>query len=728
MAKSLIIVESPAKTRTIGQFLGKEFQLEASMGHVRDLPKSTLGVDVEHGFTPKYLPLRDRAQVLKKLRAAVAKAKEVYLATDPDREGEAIAWHLVEALKIPEPRRIEFNEITRRAVTDALQHPRGIDMRRVDAQQARRVLDRLVGYKLSPLLQKKMRKWGLSAGRVQSVAVKLICDREREIEALVPEEFWDVTAYLTPEGVEQAFPVKLVLKEGKKIRVGDFESASQVTAEIWDAPLVVEQVKESQNLRRPPPPFITSTLQQEAANRLGMSARQTMRVAQDLYEGVKLGGEHVGLITYMRTDSTRVAQEAQVEARQVIAGQFGEGYLPEKPRQYAARRGAQEGHEAIRPTSPSRTPDQVAKMLSDERQVRLYRLIWNRFMASQMAEQRLKITAVDVSAEPYLLRGRGVKVLFPGFTVVYPTRVREAEVPDLKQGMWLDILSLGADQRFTEPPPRYTEASLVRELEQNGIGRPSTYAAIIGTIQDRGYVYLEDKRFHPTDLGFAVTDQLVAHFPEIINIEFTAGLESKLDEIEEGAADWVRTLEEFYGPFNEALEKAEVEMEKVTVKPKETDEVCDLCGKPMLLRVGRRGPFLACSGYPECKNTRPVTDDEKQRPKKAPSEPTDQVCDKCGSPMVIRTGRRGRFLACSAYPKCKNARPLPEEEAAAAALAADEKCDLCGRPMTVRRGRFGPFLGCTGYPECKGIKKLPKAAAEAASAEAGADRGDSNAA
>jgi len=728
MAKSLIIVESPAKTRTIGQFLGKEFQLEASMGHVRDLPKSALGVDVEHGFAPKYLPLRDRAQVLKKLRAAVAKAKEIYLATDPDREGEAIAWHLVEALKIPEPRRIEFNEITRRAVTDALQHPRGIDMHRVDAQQARRVLDRLVGYKLSPLLQKKMRKWGLSAGRVQSVAVKLICDREREIEAFVPEEFWDVTAYLTPEDVEQAFPVKLVLKEGKKIRVGDFESASQVTAEMWDAPLVVEQVKESQNLRRPLPPFITSTLQQEAANRLGMSARQTMRVAQDLYEGVKLGGEHVGLITYMRTDSTRVAQEAQVEARQVIAGQFGEDYLPEKPRQYAARRGAQEGHEAIRPTSPSRTPDQVAKMLSDERQVRLYRLIWNRFMASQMAEQRLKITAVDVSAEPYLLRGRGVKVLFPGFTVVYPTRDREAEVPDLKQGMWLDILSLGADQRFTEPPPRYTEASLVRELEQNGIGRPSTYAAIIGTIQDRGYVYLEDKRFHPTDLGFAVTDQLVAHFPEIINVEFTAGLESKLDEIEEGAADWVRTLEEFYGPFNEALEKAEVEMEKVTVKPKETDEVCDLCGKPMLLRVGRRGPFLACSGYPECKNTRPVTDDEKQRPKKAPSEPTDQVCDKCGSPMVIRTGRRGRFLACSAYPKCKNARPLPEEEAAAAALAADEKCDLCGRPMTVRRGRFGPFLGCTGYPECKGIKKLPKAAAEAASADAGADRGDGDAA
>jgi DNA topoisomerase-1 len=341
--------------------------------------------------------------------------------------------------------------------------------------------------------------------------------------------------------------------------------------------------------------------------------------------------------------------------------------------------------------------------------VRLYRLIWSRFMASQMADQRLKITAIDVSAGPYVLRGRGIKVLFPGFTAVYPTREREAEVPELRQGQWLNILSLGTDQRFTEPPPRYTEASLVRELEQNGIGRPSTYAAIIGTIQDRGYVYLEDKHFRPTDLGFAVTDQLVAHFPDIINVEFTAGLESKLDEIEEGEVDWVRTLEEFYGPFNQSLERAETEMENVSVKPQETEEKCELCGKPMLLRVGRRGPFLACSGYPECKSTRPAPGSaEAERPQKAPPEPTDQVCDKCGSQMVIRTGRRGRFLACSAYPKCKNARPLPEEEAAAAALAANETCDLCGKPMSVRRGRFGPFLGCTGYPECKGIKKLPK--------------------
>jgi DNA topoisomerase-1 len=722
MAKSLIIVESPAKTRTISQFVGKEFQLEASMGHVRDLPKSTLGVDTEHDFRPKYLTIKERATILKKLREAVAKAKEVYLATDPDREGEAIAWHLVESLKIPSPRRIEFNEITQRAVTEALQHPRTIDMHRVDAQQARRILDRLVGYKLSPLLQKKMRKWGLSAGRVQSVAVKLICDREREIQAFVPQEFWDVTAYLTPDTVEQAFPVKLVLKDGKKITVPDLPSASQAASEIWESAAIVQQVKESQQARRPPPPFITSTLQQEAANRLGMSARQTMRVAQDLYEGVELGGEHVGLITYMRTDSTRISQEAQAEARRVIAEQFGKSYLPEKPRQYAARRGAQEAHEAIRPTSPARMPEQVANLLSDERQVRLYRLIWNRFMASQMAEQRLKINAVDVSAGPYLLRGRGIKVLFPGFTVVYPTREREAEVPDLKQGMWLDMLSLGADQRFTEPLPRYTEASLVRELEQNGIGRPSTYASIIGTIQDRGYVYLEEKHFYPTDLGFAVTDQLVAHFPGVINVEFTAGMESKLDEIEEGHADWVETLRDFYGPFNQSLEKAEVAMEKVSVKPKETEVMCELCGKPMLLRVGRHGPFLACSGYPECKNTQPAPGSpEKERPKKAPPEPTDQVCDKCGSPMVIRSGRRGRFLACSAYPKCKNTRPLPEDEAKAAAIAADEKCDLCGKPMTVRRGRFGQFLGCTGYPECKGIKKLSKAQPEPPSADAEAE-------
>jgi len=705
MAKSLIIVESPAKTRTIGQFVGKEFQLEASLGHVRDLPKSTLGVDVEHDFAPKYLTIRERASVLRRLKDALAKAQEVYLATDPDREGEAIAWHLVEALKIRNPRRIEFNEITRRAVTEALQHPRKLDMRRVDAQQARRVLDRLVGYSLSPLLQRKMGKWGLSAGRVQSVAVRLICDRERQIQAFVPEEYWDITAHVTPGPLEHLFPAKLVTKDGRKLKLEDVDLARGVLLEIWDSQLRVGKFKETEQLRRPPAPFTTSTLQQEAANRLGLSARQTMRVAQALYEGVELAGEHVGLITYMRTDSTRVAPEAQAAAREVIAERFGESYLPPAPRQYASRRGAQEAHEAIRPTSPARTPEAVATMLTDEAQVKLYRLIWSRFMASQMCDQRLKITVADVSAGPYLLRGRGVKVLFPGFAAAYPTRETEAAIPALVEGQWLDLLALQGEQKFTEPSPRYTEASLVRALEANGIGRPSTYAPIIGTIQERGYVYLEEKKFHPTDLGFAVTDQLVAHFPGIMDIEFTAGMEAKLDSVEGGEADWVTTVREFYGPFSQALGQAEETMQKISVQPQQTDQVCELCGKPMLLRVGRRGPFLACSGYPECKHTAPApgSPEQKRGPRVAP-EPTDQVCDKCGSPMVIRSGRNGRFLACSAYPKCRNTRPLPGEEPP----TTDERCELCGRPMAVRRGRFGPFLGCTGYPECKGIKRLPK--------------------
>ena len=711
MAKSLIIVESPAKTRTIGRFVGKEYKLEASMGHVRDLPKSSLGVDVEHDFAPEYEALPDRLAALKKLRAAVAKADDVYLATDPDREGEAIAWHLSEALKIKDPKRIEFNEITKGAVTQALKHPRKIDSDRVDAQQARRILDRLVGYSLSPLLGRKMGKFGLSAGRVQSVAVRLICDREREIQAFVPEEYWDVTAQVTPGAPEHAFQVKLVEKAGKKVKLETHDEARVAAAEIWESALQVEGVKESNQARRPPAPFTTSTLQQDAASRLGFGARQTMRVAQQLYEGVDLAEEGpVGLITYMRTDSTRVAAEAQAGARELIESQFGRGYLPAQPPQYASRRGAQEAHEAIRPTYPDRTPEQVASFL-DDRQRRLYELIWSRFIASQMTELRLRINAVDVAAGPYLLRGRGVKVLFPGFTVVYPTRDSEVAIPDVKPGMWLDALSLSSLQKFTEPRARYSEASLVRALEANGIGRPSTYAPIIGTIQERGYVYLEDKHFHPTDLGFAVTDQLVSHFPKILDIEFTAGMETQLDEIEEGKVNWVETLRRFYGPFSESVAKAEQQMEKVSVRPQETDEVCEECGKPMLLRVGRRGPFLACSGYPECKHTRPAPGSkQEERPKSPPPEPTDEKCDKCGSPMVIRTGRRGRFLACSAFPKCRNTRPLPEDEAAAAELAAGEKCEQCGKPMAVRRGRWGPFLGCTGYPDCKGIKRLPKQA------------------
>ncbi len=709
MAKSLIIVESPAKTRTIRQFVGGDYELAASMGHVRDLPKTTLGVEPDKDFECKYVVIRERSPVLKKLQAAARRAKTVYLATDPDREGEAIAYHLAQALKLRDPRRIEFNEITRRAVTAALAKPRAIDLKRVEAQQARRVLDRLVGYTLSPLLQQKLRKRGLSAGRVQSVAVRLICDREREIQAFVPEEWWDIVAEVSPPGEPQTFPAKLVQKDGKAIRIPNEEQARPIADEIWDSPLRVERVKPTEQSRSPQPPFITSTLQQEAAHRLGMSARQVMRVAQQLYEGVEIGGEgHVGLITYMRTDSTRIAAEAVQEAREVIAERFGDDLVPEKPRAYAARAGAQEAHEAIRPTSPARLPDQVKPYL-DETQARLYQLIWSRFIASQMANMRLLVTVVDVSAGPYLLRGRGVKVMFPGFSLVYPSREREAFMPELKQGWLLDLRALSALQRFTEPPPRYTEAALVRALEAKGIGRPSTYAPIIGAIQERGYVYLEDKRFRPTDLGFTVTDKLVQHFPDIMDVEFTAGMESKLDAIEEGSAQWVEVLREFYRPFSRAVARAEQAMEPVTVAAQETEEVCEECGRPMLLRVGRRGPFLACSGFPECRNTRPAPGTkEEQRPRRSADEPTDIVCDKCGKPMVIRSGRRGRFVACTGYPKCRNTRPLPEEEAAAAKAAEGAVCPKCGRPMALRQGRYGPFLGCTGYPECRGILRLGK--------------------
>jgi DNA topoisomerase-1 len=722
MAKSLIIVESPAKTRTIRQFVGKDYEIEASMGHVRDLPKSKLGVDVEDDFKPHYTTLRDRSAMLKKLGAAAKEADAVYLATDPDREGEAIAWHLVQALKIANPRRIEFNEITRRAVTEALAHPRSVDMKRVNAQQARRVLDRLVGYTLSPLLQKKMHKWNLSAGRVQSVAVLLICEREREIQAFTPEEYWDIFAKVTPDTPDHAFDLKLVGKDGGKLLVANEEQANAILAAIRAAEVRVARVKVTDQSRRGPAPFTTSTLQQEAANRLNMTARRTMRVAQALYEGIEMGEEgHIGLITYMRTDSTRVASEAQTAARSVIAQQFGAPYVPKEARQHASRAGAQEAHEAIRPTDPARTPEHVAQLLQDNEQIRLYRLIWNRFMASQMADLQLRITVIDATAAGYDLRGRGVHVLFDGFTRVYPTREVESVVPHVTEGMLLQLLDITAQQKFTEPPPRYSEASLVRALEAKGIGRPSTYAAIIGTIQDRGYVYLENKHFRPTDLGFAVTDQLVTHFPDVINVEFTAGMEAKLDQIEEGNANWVETVRGFYTPFKHRLDEAEERMEDVRLKPQETDEVCDVCGKPMVLRVGKRGPFLACSGYPECTNTRPVAGAEGEKKAKPAPEPTDQVCDKCGSPMVIRTGRRGRFLACSAYPKCRNAKPLPEEEAAMAALAEGQTCPNCGGPMAVKRGRYGPFLGCLRYPECKGIKKLAKQPAAPAESETNGD-------
>ncbi|MBW3625155.1 MAG: type I DNA topoisomerase [Armatimonadetes bacterium] len=683
MAKSLIIVESPAKTKTLKTFLGDRFDVRASMGHVRDLPKSQLGVDVEHGFQPKYISLRDRKETLKDLKSAASRADEVYLASDPDREGEAIAWHLAEELQLKDPKRIEFNEITQQAVQNALQHPRSIDYNRVNAQQARRILDRLVGYKLSPLLWKKV-KGRLSAGRVQSVAVRLICDREREIQAFVPVEYWTITARLNPHDVERPFEARLIERRGEKVELPNEESVNDVLKALEGAEYRVLSVKKRQRQKNPAPPFITSTLQQEAARKLGFSAKRTMTVAQQLYEGIDLGKEgSVGLITYMRTDSTRIANEAQEAAVAFIEKQYGKEYLPEKPRTYKSGKAAQEAHEAIRPTSVFRTPDEMKPVLSND-QPRHYTLIWQRFVASQMAPARFDVTTVDIQAGECLFRASGSVMRFAGYTAVYtegkddPTATPEEEelrnqLPDLSEGELLRLIELLSRQHFTEPPPRFSEATLVKTLEELGIGRPSTYASIMGTIQERGYANLEEKRFHPTELGFVVTDQLVKFFPQIMNVEFTADVEHKLDDVEEGEENWVQLLEAFYGPFEDQLEEASEKMERVKIEPVMTDIPCPDCGRMMVERSGRFGPFLGCSGFPECRHIMPT-----------PSQKLDVFCPKpdCPGEILEKRSKKGRvFYGCNQYPNCDFVswnRP-----------SQIEKCETCGYPMgeKVWRGR-----------------------------------------
>lgn len=698
MAKALIIVESPAKTKTLKNFLGDEYQVEASMGHVRDLPEKDFGVDVQNGFTPTYITLPERRDVVKRLKEAAEKASEVYLASDPDREGEAIAWHLKEALNLQHARRIEFNEITRQAVQQALQHPRDIDMNRVNAQQARRILDRIVGYRLSPLLWKKANRNTLSAGRVQSVAVRLVVEREREIEAFVPEEYWTITARLTPDTEANAFDATLRLRDGDKLELHNEQEANTVLQELEGAQYVVQKIKRSERRRNPSPPFITSTLQQEAARKLGFSAKRTMQIAQQLYEGVELGEQgSVGLITYMRTDSTRVAAEAQVQAREYIGKEFGERYLPEKPPQYRSRGSAQDAHEAIRPTSVSRTPESVKKHLSKE-QYELYRLIWQRFIASQMASAVLDVVTVDIQAEHYTFRATGSSVKFDGFMRVYVEGKDNGEMsdeerpplPPMMEGQVLTLLQLLPEQHFTEPPPRYTEATLVKALEEKGIGRPSTYATILSTIVERGYVELKDKRFYPTPLGIAVTDYLVKHFPDILDVQFTAGVEQQLDEIEEGKQEWTEVLRAFYVPFAQRLAETEKSSEFVRIEPKETDYTCPNCGAKMLLREGRYGKFLGCSRYPECKTIVKVTRDGEPAP---PDRPSDEVCEQCGSPMVIRWGRYGEYLACT-NTQCGARKPLEK--------AIGVTCPLCKQGQIVqkrsRRGKI--FYSCNRYPDC----------------------------
>ncbi|HEY8496800.1 MAG TPA: type I DNA topoisomerase [Limnochordales bacterium] len=717
---TLVIVESPAKARTISQLLGRGYTVKASIGHVRDLPKSQFGVDVEKGFTPHYITIRGKGKLLQELKESARKADRVLLATDPDREGEAISWHLAEILKLDttEPNRIQFHEITREAVKKALQSPRPLDERLIDAYQARRVLDRIVGYKLSPLLWSKVRA-GLSAGRVQSVALRLICDREQEIAEFVPEEYWSITGtFALPAGPSGAsasrFVAKLIQRAGKKIHIPDEATAKAILAELKDARYTVAQVKRGQRRRNPAPPFITSTLQQEASRKLGFSARKTMSIAQQLYEGLDVGPEGtVGLITYMRTDATRVAEEAQREAQRFIDEHFGREFRPDQPPRYRSREGAQAAHEAIRPTSVYRTPEMVKPYLRRD-QYLLYQLIWERFVASQMAPAVLDTLTVDVAAGEYLFRATGSSIRFAGFMTLYTEGVDEEQPAketqprdgddgdgveqqlsgDFEPGQSVVAVQLEPKQHFTQPPPRYTEAMLVKTLEEKGIGRPSTYAQIIDTIVRRGYVTLKERRFHPTELGRLVVDLLKEHFPQIIDVEFTARMEEALDRIEEGHVNWVNVVRDFYGPFSEALSRAEAEMREVEMADEVTDEVCEQCGRNLVVKWGRFGKFLACPGYPECKYTRPLLNE------------IGVTCPECREGQVVeRRSRRGRvFYGCSRYPDCRFTswqRPSPYP------------CPRCGHYMVEqRRGGEAVRVTCTNK-EC-GFSGRPDEAALAA--------------
>lgn len=664
---TLVIVESPAKAKTISKFLGKGYKVEASMGHVIDLPKSKLGIDIEHEFEPNYITIRGKGKTLGKLRKAVKKSKDVLLATDPDREGEAISWHLYRALKLDKKdARIEFNEITKQAIKNALKEPRPIDQDLVDAQQARRLLDRLVGYRLSPLLWRKVRK-GLSAGRVQTVAVKIICEREREIEAFDPEEYWSIDVSLEKAG--KKFEASLHRINGKKYKIENEEQAKSIVKELKESQFVVKSVKEKKRRRYPTPPFTTSTLQQRAASLLGYSAKKTMFIAQQLYEGIDLGSEGtVGLISYIRTDSTRISREAQESAKTYIENEFGTKYLPDKNKNYSNADGAQDAHEAIRPTSVLRHPKKIKSNLTKD-QYKLYNLIWRRFIASQMSPAVFKTLTVNISnSDKYLFRATGSQILFPGFLRVANWKQKKDKIlPDIKESEKLPVFNYNPEQHFTQPPPRYSEASLVKTLEEEGIGRPSTYAPTISTVISRGYVERNGKQLKPTKLGFIVIDLLSEHFPDVTDTEFTAQLEERLDNIEEGKDDWKKVLADFYYPFKQRLEKARDNMERVEIT-EETDEVCDKCGSPMVVKYGRYGKFLACSSYPECKNTKPFI------------IKTGVKCPQCeDGELIQRKSRKGRtFYGCTSYPDCKFVtwnKPVKE------------KCPECGGLMVEKRSK-----------------------------------------
>ncbi|TGE35328.1 type I DNA topoisomerase [Desulfosporosinus fructosivorans] len=688
MSKTLVIVESPAKAKSISKFLGSRYTVKASMGHLRDLPKSQLGVDLEHDFEPKYIAIRGRGTLIKELRLAAKGADKVLLASDPDREGEAIAWHLSHllGLDLNNKNRIEFHEITKPAIQAALKQPRQIDLNRVDAQQARRVLDRLVGYQLSPLLWRKIKK-GLSAGRVQSVAVRLVDDREEQIRAFVSEEYWSLTADLQSNGGK--FLAKLLKVSGKKAVIASRSEMEAVLNDLLAKDFQVSDVRTKEKKKLPAPPFITSSLQQEAHRKLSFSPKRTMMLAQQLYEGLDLGKEGtVGLITYMRTDSVKIAETAQEEAKEWILSHYGNDYYPPEPRQFANKGRAQEAHEAIRPTSALRTPDLLKGILSRD-QLRLYRLIWERFIASQMSVAITDTLTVDMLVGVYLFRANASTVRFPGFLAVYEEGKDEVDQIDEEQnsltlsvspGEKLKLVKLQDKQHFTEPPARFTEASLVRKMEEEGIGRPSTYAPTIETIQSRGYVVKEEKQLLPTELGEIVITLLKEHFPDILNLEFTANLEEKLDLVEEGSAPWKSVVEDYYTPFSVALAQAEEKIGKVKIEDQVSEELCDLCGRNMVIKMGRYGKFLACPGFPECRNTKPLF------------EEVGANCPKCTKPLVIRRSKKGRkFYGCSGYPDC---------DFVSWEMPAPDPCPECQQLMVIKSSKKEKKYVCTN-PECR---------------------------